>query len=148
MFHRPKIVVAVCIGYSRGHDRLRACSLARRRDLRRYGTMPLHTCPCRYVIPLLAGGNQDEVPSVGMLRPTCSVCPFTAIRKYCCLGAFWTATLYETACSVVVDVYGLLSKTRSFEGVLASPEKKFATVRRHASPYLSLPVCQIAAGRR
>ena len=41
----------------------------------------------------------------------------------------------------------LRSRTRSFEGALAIPETIFATVRHHASPFLSSPVCYPAEAR-
>ena len=54
VFHRSKHVADVSVGNFRRHDRLRACLLAWRRDLRQYGTMPLHNCPCRRATALWA----------------------------------------------------------------------------------------------
>ena len=60
--HRAKIVFDVVLGSSRRHDRVRACSPSRRRDLRRNDTVPIHTCPRRCAFPVWVEGNQDEVP--------------------------------------------------------------------------------------
>ena len=81
VFYRAQLVVDVGADCPRGHDRLRASSPARRRDLREYGVMSLHTCPRRLAAPLWVGGNQDVDPSAGILRPRYSVSSFTAIRK-------------------------------------------------------------------
>ena len=50
VFHRAKFV-DVGVEYFRGHDRSRACSFGRRRDLRRFGAMSLYTCPRRFCYP-------------------------------------------------------------------------------------------------
>ena len=52
VLHRAKIVVGVGVGSFRRHDRARAWSLARRRDLRRNGNIPLNTGPRRCAIPV------------------------------------------------------------------------------------------------
>ena len=44
--------------------------------------------------------------------------------------------------------YGLLSTTRLLENMLSRSEKRSATVRNHASPSSSSPVCYRPEGRR
>ena len=61
--------------------------------MRRFGIMPILTCPCWHGAPLWVGCIQDEVPSAGRLRPTFSVFPITAIRKYVFVIAFWQTSL-------------------------------------------------------
>ena len=99
--HRANLVVDVGVDSFRGHDWSRACTLARRRVLRRYGAVPRHTCPRRFATPLRVGRNQDEVPSAGFVRPAYSVSPVTAKRKYGSVIVFRTRTFCETAFSIV-----------------------------------------------
>ena len=85
-----------------------ACSLARRRDLRRCASMPLLTCPCRFATPQRVDHNQKKVASAGKLRPTSSVFPYVSIPKGRSLVAFRKPTRYEKAtmyfARFVVDV--------------------------------------------
>ena len=53
--HLPKAAEEVCVGHFRAHDPSMACTLAQRRDWRRYGTMPLNTRPRPFATPLWVG---------------------------------------------------------------------------------------------
>ena len=134
-----KLVVDVGRGCFRRHECLRSCSLARRRESRRYGNPSLSLSVCysamgrRY--PKLGSLCGDPAahrtdPKKHFVRQihTKKRCFFCQSRRRC-----W---------------YGLLLKTRVFEGVLAGPEKIFAAMPRCASPFLSLPVCFRSEGSR
>ena len=90
------------------HGRLRSCSPAQRKDPRSHGTMPLPSRPRRPAAALRVGGNQNEAPSAGILRPHCSIQPVTGICMYGAADAPRTTTSYDQAFSaraeVVVDV--------------------------------------------
>ena len=119
-FHPAKLPVDVGLGYFRG------------RDLRRRSGLPLHTRPCRFTTPLRVACIEDECGRAGIGRPMGSVSPFTAIRMYGSVNAFGATTFYEIASPSRRDrrrcSRRLLSKTRSFEGVLSSAAKRFATM--------------------
>ena len=94
------------------HDR-RRCSrrlLSRTRSLEggfaspeaRFASVRRHASPfypCRVATPPWEDGNQDRFLSAGILRPMCSVSPFTEIRKEGSVNAFQTTTISEIAFS-------------------------------------------------
>ena len=101
VFRRAKIVVAVGVACFQRRDRLGACSLSRRRDPRRRGTMLFDTSPRRFASPLGVESSQDEVASARVLEVASLVSPFPAIQECVFVSAVRTATLYEKACAIV-----------------------------------------------
>ena len=69
-FLHAKIVVDVFRGCSRRNEYESACSLDRRRDLRRLGTMPVLTYPCCSGSLLWVAYIKDEAIAAGNLRPS------------------------------------------------------------------------------
>ena len=88
VFFRARLVVDVGVGCSRGRDRLRARSLARRRDMRWSGSMPLQTCHRRLGTPLRAACNQDECPPAEIARQVlgCSFYCETQVLGHNCIS--------------------------------------------------------------
>ena len=101
VIRRAKIVVAVGVACFQRRDRLGACSLSRRRDPRRRGTMLFDTSPRRFASPLGVESSQDEVASARVLEVASLVSPFPAIQECVFVSAVRTATLYEKACAIV-----------------------------------------------
>ena len=130
--NRAEIPVDVGVSYFGRHDRSRACPLARRRDLRRYGTVPLHTCRRQFAFPLLVERNRDEVLSLGIVRPAYSVSPFTAIRNYGSVNALRTRTFCNCTapCLSIRVLAGFLS--RRGQGVSKIRFPRFLLVPRYA----------------
>ena len=98
--HRAEFVVDVGGGSLLGHDRLRACSLARTRDPWRNGALLRHTWPRRFVSPLWVGRSLDEVATAGLLEAASLVSPSTPIREYGSENAIRATTLDEIVCPI------------------------------------------------
>ena len=82
-----KIVVSASGGYFRIHNRLRACSLARRGDSSRRGAVPLFTSLCVFGALFWVRSNQGAGPSAQELRPSNPVPRNTAKR----MSFLWTS---------------------------------------------------------
>ena len=118
-FRFAKFVVDVDLGHCRRHDNWTPCSVARRRDSRRFGTMPLLV-----LVGLLPCCGQEvskmRFPSAGRLRPTFS---FFLI---CCDAQVWALTCISGSSStrdsdfllaqLVQDVDMGYSQNNDYEG--------------------------------
>ena len=102
--------------------------------------------------PLWVGRIQGEVPSARILRPLlvspCHSDTEVRIRKCTPDDNFIRKSVFRRSQTRRKCWYGLLSNTLLLEGILSSPEKRFAAARGHASCFLSSPVCCAALGRK
>ena len=149
---RAELPVDVVMRYFREHGGWTVGAPTRRRESRTYDTMPLLSCRRRSASALWVAGTPDESASARILRSLRSIHPVTAIRMYDSANTLRTTASYEKAFASRAESrrscwYGLLLRTRSLEGKRSSPEKRVASVRRHALSFLSSPACFLPVGR-
>ena len=151
---RATLVIDLGMGSFRTHNCWRACSPARRRDLRSWQPATPHlSCPCRSAAQLWLEDIQGEALSAGntaapLLVSACHSDPQVQARKCDPDNNFIRTGVCRPCQTRRRCRYGLLSNTRLPEGMLSWPGKGFASVRRHASPLLSSSVCCPALARR
>ena len=142
---RAKHFVDVGMGHSRTYDRRMACSPVRTKDLPRSGAMPLLPRPVRFAAHLRVARISDEILPSGKLRPSLLGSSFygdmlVRIRKCTPANDLVRKSVCRSRETRRRCWPRLLSSTRSLEGMLSGTEKRFAALRRLASPPLSSPV--------
>ena len=129
-----RFVIDVDLGYFRRNAYYSACSLSQKGDLRRCGSVPLHTGPCRFTGTLRGHYRPPAVTP----RPTNSIFPYTPIRKNGAVVALWTTTFYGRAICFSPDLSSMVVQS-TFEGAISSKGARYLRqqIRSDSEPCLS-----------
>ena len=140
------IVVEARGGYFRGHNRLRACSLARRGDLRRRGASPLLTLLCLFGAPFWVRSYENAGPSGRKLRPPSPVSHSKVIR----MDGFVITSRAAPSLFLILNAPPSLSTGRVRDGVRLRyrPRSRFATSNLKAAPSAELLLVLMYAALR